>query len=345
MRTYIERHGDLVLKPPILADRLKMFAFLIEGQSAALQALLDASLNMVDGSPFHFRPLARHILVSFEEIAHLASGDPTDRDIGWASEREVAIWMLVGTPGLDRPFLYNPYIFVDNPITMTIGREVYGFPKQAGWVELPSVEPLTPFSVDGQAVATLGAGNPITRERLITITREANAPGPAAESWEALDMVWRRVLTHIGAADHHTLRRRRWLPRWRSAGAISRARHVVASLPHLVRALISLGKTEIHLAESFSGGRVPILLLKQFRSAGDNAEAAYQALVTSTVSLRGFHGAGLLAGKHTCQFASLASHPFAADLGFASPAAPVTMGFWVDVDFTLAAGQELWRAS
>jgi hypothetical protein len=83
--------------------------------------------------------------------------------------------------------------------------------------------------------------------------------------------------------------------------------------------------------------------LKQFREAGDAANACYQALCDSPVAITRFHGGGLLRGKFTVEITTCESHPIVEDLlgRKADPNStrlPVKFAAWSKVDFEAVSG-------
>ena len=59
----------------------------------------------------------------------MRSAEPPDRDKGLFTEQEFAVWVPVIEPKLG-PFWLHPYMVVDNPYAMALGRELYGFPEE-----------------------------------------------------------------------------------------------------------------------------------------------------------------------------------------------------------------------
>ena len=61
--------------------------------------------------------------------------------MGFAREEQVAIWVPViahrGGGILPSLGWFVPYMWVDNPLSLAGGREIYGFNKNQGLIELP----------------------------------------------------------------------------------------------------------------------------------------------------------------------------------------------------------------
>jgi hypothetical protein len=89
-------------------------------------------------------PLVPRVLILFASIQQLKSVEPPDSALGWMTEGDVAFWVSVAqldpTGAASRPrglTWFLPYIFVDNPLALTTGREVYGYPKEQGTFVIP----------------------------------------------------------------------------------------------------------------------------------------------------------------------------------------------------------------
>ena len=72
--------------------------------------------------------------------------------MGFAREEQAAIWVPVVVhrgDGLLPCSLgwFVPYMFVDNPLSLAGGREIYGFNKNQGLIELPGEDGAGPLKV------------------------------------------------------------------------------------------------------------------------------------------------------------------------------------------------------
>ena len=74
--------------------------------------------------------------------------------------------------------------------------------------------------------------------------------------------------------------------------------------------------------------------------------ACFQGIHAADFVVTGYRGAGHLPGRYRASdIADLANEPIRRDLGL--PDGPLTPvgAFWVDFDFTLSVGDEIWRAA
>jgi len=84
--------------------------------------------------------------------------------------------------------------------------------------------------------------------------------------------------------------------------------------------------------------------LKQFPDAANPMTACYQGIIEAEARVVSLRGAGLTDDHYRVQVTSFASQPFLDELGIAPGWHDVGRGVWVDYDFVLELGQEVWRA-
>jgi hypothetical protein len=87
-----------------------------------------------------------------------------------------------------------------------------------------------------------------------------------------------------------------------------------------------------------------MVFLKQFRDVADGRKAAYQAVVEAPAKVVQIRTVGPLAGPYQVTVGRFASHPIIEELGL-SGGGPLTASPWfVDFDFDMENGKEIWRA-
>jgi uncharacterized protein with NAD-binding domain and iron-sulfur cluster len=194
-RTFIERDGDLVAKPPLDLD-MQLYVFLLRADTAALQRLLDQQLNW---GPEHYRPLGPFVAL------YVSSLDIMAPPFAVVPAKDFGFWVpalagkKVGNTFLpNRLVTYTPYLWADGGWALIGGREVFGFPKQLGSVMSMPAQPGAPGSFQLQTMVLPSAGATATISELFSIERTDSsivaAPhdgrftkpsdvGGAAESW------------------------------------------------------------------------------------------------------------------------------------------------------------------
>jgi hypothetical protein len=107
--------------------------FPLKASMNRLQELCDSYLNLDDDLPLHFKPAVPWVLMQVVDYGEMAT---TSRNLGWFSQHELAFgvplscykrekneWVFV-----DWAMVF-PFIFVDNPLSLSGGRKIYGWSK------------------------------------------------------------------------------------------------------------------------------------------------------------------------------------------------------------------------
>ena len=313
---FIERGGDVVYAEPYLQERVRLYSFLLPVDLRRIAALCDRYLNWTD--QLRFEPVLGHVALVFAAIESTFSTDPDYIGRGTMSESDVSFWLPVRSSSPSAPSLswFMPYIWVDNGIAMAAGREVYGFPKEVGKLTIPGAgEPLH-LGVDTDVIAAFGVppavgpdGPRAVRRTLIKVEPSACAAPAPSFAGSVLEVV--RALLPTVLADR--------------------------APPDVLDWFL----------KSFNAS-VPMLFLKQFRDVGDGRRACYKALVTANSVPSNIRDGGILPGTFDVTINGFASHPIVRELGLgpnpATATIPGCVGFFVDFDFLMERGRELWRA-
>lgn len=279
---------------------------------ARLQATVDHFLNAPANGAVQYLVLGELIFVTFMHAERLTSGAEA---VGWQPDDEAAFWVPLiargptGQP--DRLVFWMPYITISVSEGMTTGREIWGFFKQTGEVDVAAhgSDPLhfqaRAMSYDPLATDTEGKVIP-----LVTI----DGPGGSiAAEWHDLESTMRAL---------HEL--------WRGGETTvpTGGGFILNTLEHLLL------------------GEVELVNLKQFRDAADSSLACYQALIEGPCTIRKIHGAGLLPAGFTATIANPESNRLASYLGLPlTGPIPVEFATWVKMDFAAMPGREVWKAS
>lgn len=316
---YIVRGGEQVFAPPFMQTDTRMQGFLVRGTRQALQAVVDRELNGPAAGKASYRVLSSHVLLAYAPIGATRSTEPPDSQKGYTPETDVAFWVLVGEGHeragvwwLDRLAWFLPYVWVDVPTTMATGREVYGYPKELGWLTTPPADgdPLV-FAMETLVLAQFEPTTPLSRKPILSVqhTGGARGPGPA----------WTHARDAIAAM--------------KDAFVAAEADPVVPGFEFWVHLLAYLLRRE-----------VPMVFLKQFRDVVQPDRACYQAVIESPAKVVGLPSGGLLLGDHTVTIHDYASHPIARDLGLGAPSGGVLqiradLAFRVEFDFLVELGR------
>jgi hypothetical protein len=310
---YVDLDGGSVFRPPFLQKDTFLAAWLLASDKEAQQRLLDRAFNQPSGGAVDYRALTSHVLLSYANIAQISSLDPRDRGYGYTGEIDTVFWILAGAYRdgvLDRLVFYCPYIWVNSPLALVAGREVYGFPKVIGWANVPSSrDDPGPFWTEGLVIPHHSPATPVSRERIFTLTRDPEGP-PATLSFEG----------HQGVLATAAL-----LVKLFEAG-VEVPRELLGTL---LADLVSI--------------KVPVVFLKQHRDFATDDRASYQAILEANASVTSLRGAGLLSAGWDFSLQQYDSLRVADTLGMPAEQR-LDLGFWVDFSFSMDLGHEIWRA-
>ena len=309
---YIARGGEQVFRQPFLARGVRFYGFTVKADEARLQeAVCDPFLNAPTAGAEDFRPAGPYAVLVFCDLQSLASTTPPDSEKGWFREQEAAFWLLLIDHRRDRLVWFHPYIFVDNAYALSMGREVYGFPKSLGWFQIPGPdEPPDRFAMDALVLKDFTPDTQATRERLFDVTVAAEGPGHRHLDWSDGRNMVRNLVRLLSGGDS-----------------------IVDNL-----------RLTANLVDDLEEGRVPMIFLKQFRDVANPDLACYQSIVEAPCRMVNFGGGGLIHLDLDVIVHDVASHPIRRDLGLAEgPLRPV-LSFWCEFDFEISLGTEIWRS-
>ena len=317
---FVPRGGEQVFCQPVELRQVRFTSFLFDADTAALQGVCDRYLNEPSGGGVRYRPLLPRVVLGVADIGRVFPIQSPDERKGWVSEIDVAFWMpvarqskILGLSFTEEVAWFLPYVFVDNAWAVAAGREVYGFPKELGQFQVPR-GPADPavVTVDTLALEHFDPEAEARVRRLLELRRtDAGHVGDPHQTWHQIEEVFEDFL--------HVLL---------GSGGVS-----LPGFGLLVQAF-----------EFVTHREVPMVFLRQFRDVADGRRACYQAVVEAPARVLQFRDAGRLPGEYRLTVNELESHPVARDLGLSGPAQQALGGWYVDFDFILENGRELWRA-
>lgn len=358
------------LTPPFEFDGVMMRVFPLRANMEQVQSFIDAYLNVAPKELAHFQTFLPYVYLM---IINYGKMSVNAANLGWISQNEVAfsvplLWYKwIGGRLVFHDFAYvSPFIFVDNDLSMTTGREVYGWPKSRVSVDTFA----SAWMTNPEASPVLARFSAMVFPELYAGMREA--PRTLLEIGFSVASSFSRIPFDPRAG---------WLP-WvilpkAIAGSVEMMRDYVDVLRGLgflreqpgagPRAYASMFT---QLSRSLSPYSPKLAFntvnLKQFRDAEHPNATAYQAITNARMSLRRFQSGGLLGDKHILQgdpsggfsidVHRYATAPIIESLGL-EVAAERTIGgttvhtlrpmfpMWLDVDMRYDVGQVVaWRA-
>lgn len=183
MIKFIDYGPVMTAPPPIVCDGADLFVFALDADFARLKDLCKAVFNTPSQNAIKCEPLGSKVVLIFGRIDKVkgAAAGPG------VKERNVLLHVpvLVQAGGESFGALFSPFVWVDNPNSMTGGRETFGYAKTWGTIAIAGGREPSRFSLD-----TFG-GNLTdefwgTRKDLITLERKGDV---SASLFTIMDLV------------------------------------------------------------------------------------------------------------------------------------------------------------
>jgi hypothetical protein len=282
---YVNYGGLATCPSPVDCEDSTLYGFFLEADNSALSSLCERVFSVPSGGAFDVRPLGSHVMLTFGIVQRIKPQlEPWSR-MGYATESQVAFWVPVlvyeGNGAGPLPVSlgwFVPYMWVDNPLSLSGGREIYGFNKNWGWIDLPSPDAVDRLKLDAFG-GDFNSSSPAGRHPLIEVTRAST-----------------EALQRDAASEWHDLE---------GLTSVVKGFDVARGLPdELFRAIVDR-----------SGP--PQLFLKQFRSVAQGELASQQQITDGGVTLKRISGRPLLA-EFEFKLHDLDSHPVRSELGVQS---------------------------
>lgn len=194
-------HGAVSLSPAGVFTGVTAHAFGFAARRDAMQALVDKFLNAATGGKVKYEVIAGQALVTFIDVQRCTSSVDT---IGWVPGRESALWvpLLEWTGLLPRLVLWSPYIYINYDIGMATGREVWGWSKVRGQIDVAGAGS-GDFTCSTTMFHPMGADTPGTFGPLFKVAGPAQ-PAVTAQVASAGD-AFAQVLAHLFDGSVHGL--------------------------------------------------------------------------------------------------------------------------------------------
>jgi len=306
-------HGGLATFPgPIKFTDLTMNAFLLNADMTKLQDFCTRIFTNPSSGNIQVLPLAPVMMMTIVDIPKGVFVDSPQ--MGWSGEKELAFWIPVVRVKMENGKLqathFNmtmPYLALDNPTAIASGREIFGYWKKRGWINMPKT-PKQDLTVDLFSTQRFGPTSEEKRNRWLT-------------------------LSPLGATENKTL-----------AGIDTFADGIKALHAHLDPEITKwhagLG-FDLEMLGELMKGQIPQLFLKQFRDIENGNMACYQAITEANANVTSFQ-AFPKALLYNMQIAHLDSSPVAQDFGI-DPMQTV-LGAQLKFSMDVQPGKTLWEA-
>lgn len=356
-----------------------MQIFPLRADIARLRRFCDFYLNFIDDpkpAPFYYRPAAPFVFMLVVDYGRLSV--ETD-NIGWFSQHEAFFaipleWYRIvnGRQVFIDWGITAPFIYVDHPLSVVMGREVYGWPKVQ--MRYNNFQPAIPTERSRLASISLNVPGESSGRNYVSFIDVFSAPA-RLRSWRNLPSDIYSPLPEAFSGSVAWLGAAADMLSGLPVFGYARDRSVEASAAMIrkwfeyIAALfpsVSLARPSARQVRNFDlpalGANV--FNLKQFRDAEDPGCACYQAIIQSTMYMDRLNDGGLSfnplwgdpSGGITIQLHHEYKHPIAEQLGLEpstvrrdrsgsgttlSPFFP----FWLNFDLTYGIGEAIcWRS-
>ena len=316
---YVDRwrsNGSLV---PFTGSGVRSFVFVFEGKAECLTDLCHRYLSAPTGGQVEYRPVTSLVALIFSRVQKLVASNPPYSGMGWFAETEAAFWVLTtavqhqddGSAFADHLAWFVPYIFTDSPLAISEGREIFGFPKEFGWFEMPANDDVDRLTVDVHAVRRFNSTDAEgRRERLLEVHRAPDGP---------VSGVRRRL------------------------EAFAEVGRLLKDLWGDSRKLLT---PDLNFVSTFLDDvihhRGQIVCLKQVYDSADTSRACYQAIVEIPLKATQFRAGAVLPDAYLLTLNKLDSHPIQTDLGLEDGERSL-LGYSIDFDFEFEPGETIWK--
>ena len=164
---YVEWGALATVPGPLRCLRVRERGFVVQADEDKLRALCSKLFAHVPVEPF-----GAHLVLAWAEATSITSLTPPWDAMGSSPESTLSIWMPVVRKG-GKLSMVMVGIYLDNPISLPSGREMYGFPKAWGWPVMG--EDACSLDVYG---LDFGTGDAPARRPLLSVERgEAHGRG------------------------------------------------------------------------------------------------------------------------------------------------------------------------
>jgi hypothetical protein len=346
----------LPIEPPFYFKNMTSTVFPLRAQVDSLQRFCDSYLNIVPEQVGRFRASAPYVLLMVLDYGKVAL---QAKNLGWFAQREVMFgvpveWYKV----VDGQWVFHdwatvaPFIYVDDTLSMSLGRTLLGWPKVlvnltpslTGWIQDPAGQ--TTDAALSAMVLPQNYANAELQERVFLEIRSPMNAGPQVplrvdSPW----MPWNFLPNAIRAMSNSAIDYFGFL---RGMGLLPF--HQGSSLDNLARKAAKVGEIALPWAPNLMANT---LNLKQFRRADRPSCYCFQALTNGPMRFTAFNRGGLLgatnvaagdwSGGYTIDLTGWPSFPIVDTLGLQADIIGSVEGanvarlspvfpFWYDVD-------------
>ncbi len=305
---YIELPGSNTYRYPFPLRNCVSQTFLLPASRDRLQAVTDRWLNSVPGSEWRFEPLLPYVVCNPFWIAEVG-WQPEGQ--GFMHETDFNFGFFVACfrgKEFDHVAYAPAYLVVDNPLTVSTGREIWGWRKVYGEMEYVAGT-YEPSAAKTWVSKSYGPRQDIELAEVARILKPPSwGPNSNQASWEDFIGILKTALGDL---------------------------------------VLGVGTAIERLLLHLKSQNMNVMHLMQLRSAEDPAVASYQALIEAPMQITAMHYAYLLPADFGVQLTDYPSYPLISDLGItvdANNVATSVLSYQLNFDAVLQAGKVLAKA-
>jgi hypothetical protein len=315
---YVTHGGDISFPGPVVCEGANLYCFILAGQPQNLQALCRKVFTDPSGGQAYYVPISHYFMLTVGYVPKIYS--PSFK-VGYTPEAQAVVWIptaAVRPSGAkliaERFAMFPAYTIVSNPFSLATGREMNGFFKGFGWVDVPESDTVinpARLGVDVYGVKKYAVDSTTARYPLFELTRQNGEDGKSGNEWASLEEAFNDLRTQLKTHD-----------------------------PNPIVPSLELG---FNLIDDLLHRSMPLVFLKQFRNAANDGGVAYQAVLEEPTVIQRFRGIQLIDEYQFTLYDTIDSYPWAAELGVATQKALLSFKF--EMDFTIGRATEIWNSA
>jgi len=135
---YVEYGGLATTPQPDSVEDCVLYGFFPKANLTNLQSLCDKVFAKPSNGAVTCTPLLDRVMLTFGKADRIRPQLPPFAQMGYGEEQQVAFWIPVEVSqkskakSFPRLAWFVPYMWVDNPLSLCGGREIFGWPKNWG---------------------------------------------------------------------------------------------------------------------------------------------------------------------------------------------------------------------
>jgi len=310
---YINHVSPIVFDGPYSLLDTKLFLFPVKGDKQKIQASVDSFFEpILKDSHIKYQVMSSYLAIGVSYMNAVSANPEVQKIFGGFDETDYASWVPLlktvrGVPvGI---YWFMSFVLVDNPFAVATGREVFGFQKNQATFDPPN-KPDGP--VDFKASAW---------------SLETYSP----ESRVKLRPIFELCKTNQAASSKHTIKEL-------DPGHTSLLESMESDWDGLAKGFETAEVMVESLYKSLFLSEVPMVFLKQFRSATDTSEACCQSVVETMFKITEGPKISLITDQYQLTFGPNATYNLSEQYGLESGCL-IDLSIEVDMSFDLPAGK------